>query len=407
MNQAQRARWAGRIAVAALCAGGCTTTASAKEYGPGVTDTQITIGQTMAYSGPASAYGTIGRAEAAYFAKVNAEGGINGRQIRMLSLDDGYSPPKTVELTRRLVEQEQVLLLFSSLGTSPNVAVHKYLNANRVPQLFIASTGMQWNDPQNFPWTIALAPNQKTNIADQVKYLVRHYPNARVAVLYENTDFGREYRAVLKQLLGDAAQRMIVGEAAYETSDPSVDTQIIALKGTGADTFFNFSTAKFAAQAIRKIYDIGWRPLHFMPSAVASIATVLKPAGLEKSIGLIADAYWKDPTDPQWKDDVAVREYLAWLKRYYPEGDVSEIQNVFGYSAAQLMVHVLRQCGDDLTRDNIIRQATHLKELQLPMLLPGIRIDTSPTDYLPIEQTRMIRFDGVGWVPLDERSPVR
>jgi branched-chain amino acid transport system substrate-binding protein len=360
----------------------------------------------MAYSGPASPYATIGRAEAAYFAKVNAEGGINGRHIRLISLDDGYSPPKTVELTRRLVEHDQVLLLFSSLGTSPNAAVHKYLNANRVPQLFIASTGMQWNDPQHYPWTIALAPNQKTNIAGQVQFLLRNYPNARVAVLYENTDFGREYRAVLKELLGDAAPRMIVAEASYETSDATVHTQIIALQAANPDTFFNFSTSRFAAQAIRKIYDIGWRPLHFVPSAVASLATVLKPAGLEQSIGLIADAYWKDPSDPRWKDDAGVRDYLAWLKRYYPEGDVSEIQNVFGYSAAQLLVHVLRQCGDELTRDNVMRQAGHLKNVELPMLLPGIHIDTNPTDYLPIKETRLMRFDGLHWVPLDERVPM-
>jgi branched-chain amino acid transport system substrate-binding protein len=373
-----------------------------KRYGPGVTDTEIKIGQTMAYSGPASAYGTIGAAEAAYFAKVNAEGGVNGRRIRLISLDDGYSPPKTVEQTRRLVEQEKVLLMFSSLGTGPNAAVHKYLNANKVPQLFIASTGMQWHDPQSFPWTMALAPNQRTNIADQVHYLIERHPAARIAVLYENTDYGREYLQALKGLLGGAAGRMIVAAASYETSDATVDSQIITLQSSGADSFFNFSTAKFASQAIRKIHDLGWKPLHFLPSSVASIATVLKPAGLDKSVGLISDAYWKSPTDPRWAGDPAVQAYLAWMAAYFPKGNVEEIQNVFGYSAAQLLVHVLRQCGENLVRENVMRQATSLRDLELPMLLPGIRIDTSATDYLPVEQTRMVRFDGKRWEPLDE-----
>lgn len=406
MQTGSRRTWPVRVGATLIVGGSCLLPALAdKSYGPGVTDTQIKIGQTMAYSGPASAYGTIGRAEAAYFAKVNAEGGVNGRRIELVSLDDGYSPPRTFEQTRLLVEREEVLLLFSSLGTGPNAAVQKYLNARGVPQLFIASTGMKWNDPQKFPWTMALAPNQKTNIAGQVGYLTRNHPDARIAVFYENTDFGKEYLNVLKELLGDAAGRMIVAEASYETSDPTVDSQIIALQASNADTFFNFSTSRFAAQAIRKIHDIGWRPLHFVPSAVASVATVLKPAGLEKSVGLIADAYWKDPTDPRWKQDEAVQDYLAWIKKYYPAGDVDEIQNVFGYSAAQLMVHVLKQCGHELTRDNVMRQAAHLRQLQLPMLLPGITIDTSPTDYLPIEQTRLIRFDGTRWVPFDERTP--
>lgn len=391
------------LGAALVGVGSCLSPALAqKSYGPGVTDSEIKIGQTMAYSGPASPYGTIGKAEAAYFAKVNAEGGINGRQIKLFSLDDGYSPPKTVEHTRRLVEQEQVLLLFSSLGTGPNAAVHRYLNVNKVPQLFIASTGMKWHDPQNFPWTIALAPNQRTNIADQVGYLLKEHPNAKIAVLYENTDYGTEYLMTLKDLLGQKANKMIVATASYETSDPTVDSQIISLQASGADTFFNFSTAKFASQAIRKIYDLGWKPRHFVPSAVTSIATVLKPAGLDKSVGLIADAYWKSPTDPRWRNDQAVRDYLAWMMQYFGDGDIDEIQNVYGYSAAQLMVHVLEQCGNDLTRENVMRQATSLKDLELPMLLPGIKIKTGATDYLPIEQTQMVRFDGTRWVPFDE-----
>ena len=403
MKQVASGRWLVSLSTTLFGVCLCALAAVAgRNYSPGVTDSEIKIGQTMAYSGPASLYGTIGRAEAAFFAKINAAGGVHGRRIKLISLDDGYSPPRTVEQTRRLVEQEQVLLMFSSLGTSPNAAVHRYLNASKVPQLLIASTGMKWHDPHNFPWTMALAPNQQTNIADQVKYLLKHRSDAKIAVLYENTDYGREYLMALRDLLGETKANTIVAAASYETSDPTVDSQIITLKTSGADTFFNFSTAKFASQAIRKIHDLGWKPLHFIPSAVASVATVLKPAGLDRSAGLISDAYWKAPTDPRRQNDPAVREYLAWLAKYYPEGDAEEIQNVFGYSAAQLLVHILEQCGDDLTRDNVLRQATNLKDLELPMLLPGIRINTSPTDYLPIEQTRLVRFDGRQWTPLDE-----
>ena len=353
----------------------------------------------MAYSGPASAYGTIGRAEAAYFDKINSEGGVNGRKITLISVDDGYNPSRTVEQTRRLLEQEGVLLFFSSLGTDPNAAVHAYLNAKRVPQLFIASTGMQWDDPGHFPWTMALAPNQRVNLSHEARFLLKDRPQAKIAVLYENTDFGREYLAVLKELLGGHAREMIVAEASYETFDATVDTQIISLQASGADTFFNFSTPKFASQSIRKIHDIGWRPTHFLSSAVSSIATVLQPAGLEKSVGLISVAYWKDPTDPRWEADQAMRDYRAWMVRFYPSGDVSEIQNVFGYSAAQLMVHVLRKCGDDLTRENVMRQATSLEHVELAMLLPSIIVNTRMDDYLPIKEMQMVRFDGKQWVP--------
>ncbi len=399
----QASNWANRAA-AALYAVWCLTAvaAAAPHYDPGASDTEIKIGQTMAYSGPASAYATIGRAEAAYFAKVNAEGGVNGRRIKLVSLDDGYSPPKTVEQTRRLVEQEGVLLLFSSLGTDPNAVVHAYLNAKHVPQLFIASTGMQWDDPKHFPWTMALAPNQSVNLLHEAKYLLMRHPDAKIAVLYENTDFGKEYLAVLKELLGDKAHGMVVAEASYQTTDSTVDSQIIALQASGADTFFNFSTPKFAAQSIRKIYDLGWHPAHFLSSASSSIATVMRPAGLERSVGLISVAYWKDPTDPRWQGDPAAQNYLDWMSKYFPDGDVGEIQNVFGYSAAQLMVHVLKQCGDDLTRENAMRQASSLTNLELPMLLPGIVVNTSPSDYLPIKEMRMVRFDGTQWVPFEE-----
>jgi len=380
----------------------CSVAMAAPRYDPGVTDSEIRIGQTMAYSGPASAYGTIGRAEAAYFAKINAEGGVNGRKVKLVSVDDGYSPARTVEQTRRLVEQEHVLLLFSSLGTDPNAAVHAYLNRKGIPQLFIASTGMQWDDSKHFPWTMALAPNQRVNLWHEAQYLLERRPNAKVAVLYENTDFGRDYLAVLKDLLGAKARSMILAEASYETSDPTVDTQIIALAASGADTFFNFSTPKFASQSIRKIYDLRWRPTHFLSSAVSSIASVLRPAGLEKSIGLVSVAYWKDPTDPRWQDDAAARDYLAWMARFFRDGDVNEIQNVFGYSAAQLMVHVLSKCGDDLTRENVMRQAASLDHVELPMLLPGITVNTQADDYLPIKEMRMVQFDGNQWVPFDQ-----
>src|SRR5262249_3410990 len=259
-----------------------------------------------------------------------------------------------------------------------------------------------WDDPRNFPWTMALAPNQKVNLAHEAQYLLEHRPQAKIAVLYENTDFGREYLAVLKELLGERAREMIIAEASYETSDATVDSQIIALRASGADTFFNFSTPKAASQSIRKIYDIGWRPMHFLSSAVSSIATVLQPAGLEKSAGLISVAYWKDPTDPRWRSDPAVRDYLAWMARFFPDGDVNEIQNVFGYSAAQLMVHVLKKCGDDLTRENVMRQAAALDHVDLPMLLPGITVSTRPDDYLPIKEMHMVRFDGKQWMPFDQ-----
>ena len=373
-----------------------------KKYGPGVTDTEIKIGQTMPYSGPLSAFGTIGRAEAAYFDMVNAQGGVNGRRIRLISLDDGYSPPKTIEQTRKLVESDEVLLLFSSFGTPPNTAAMKYLNAKQVPQLFIAATGMKWGDPHNFPWTMAFLPSQKSGTAGYVRYLLKTRPDAKIGVLYQNDDFGKDYVKALRDHLGDKAGRMIVAEVSYESSDPSVDSQIATLKGSGADTFFSFASPKFSAQAIRKAYDIDWKPLYFIPYSASSVSAVLQPAGLQKSVGVISSAYVKDPTDPQWKADAATREWLTWMKKYFADGDLAEIYNVYAYTNAQLLVHVLKQCGDDLTRENVMKQAARLKNFELPMLLPGITINTSATDYDPIKQLQLMRFDGKEWVRFGE-----
>jgi len=373
-----------------------------RRYGPGVTDTEIKIGQTMPYSGPLSAFGTIGRAEAAYFDMVNEQGGVNGRRIRLISLDDGYSPPKTIEQTRKLVESDEVLLLFSSFGTPPNTAAMKYLNAKQVPQLFIAATGMKWGDPRNFPWTMAFLPSQKSGTAGYVRYLLKTRPDAKIGVLYQNDDFGKDYVKALKDLLGDKAGSMMVAEVSYESTDPSVDSQIATLQGSGADTFFSFTSPKFSAQAIRKAYDIGWKPLYFIPYSATSVSAVLQPAGLQKSVGVISSAYVKDPTDPQWKADAATRDWLTWMKKYFPDGDLVEIYNVYAYTNAQLLIHVLKQCGDDLTRENVMKQAASLKNFELPMLLPGVRINTSATDYDPVKQLQLMRFDGKEWVRFGE-----
>jgi branched-chain amino acid transport system substrate-binding protein len=374
---------------------------AAKQYGPGVSDTEVKVGQTMPYSGPVSAWGTLGRAEAAYFKMLNEQGGVNGRKIDLISLDDGYSPPRTVEQTRRLVEQDNVLAIFSPFGTPTNTAIQKYLNAKKVPHLFLAAIGMRWNDPPHFPWTIALWQDQFTESATGATWLLKHRPNAKVAVLYQNDDYGKDYVKGLKDALGPGAAAMIVGEASYEVTDPTVDSQIIALKSSGADTLFTFASPKFAALSVRKTYDIGWKPLHIVAQPGTSVGSVLRPAGLEKSVGLIGASFLKDPTDPQWHDDPAMKAWLAWMQKYYPEGDVTDWFNVYGYTIAQALVYVLKQCGDNLTRENIMAQATSLKDLELPMLLPGIKINTSATDFRTIRQLRLQRFDGKQWVKLE------
>ncbi len=368
-----------------------------KQYGPGVSDREIVIGQTMPYSGPLSAFGTMGRAQAAYFAMINERGGVNGRKIKLISLDDGYSPPRTVEQTRKLVEAEQVLLLFSGFGSPPNMSVLKYLNAKRVPQLFIAATGMKWGDPRQYPWTMAFLPSQRTGSAGYMRYVLENKPQARIGILYQNDDFGNDYLRAVKDQLGDKAPRMIVSEQAYESTDPTVDSQIVSLKASGADVFFNFGSPKFAAQAIRKAYDIGWHPLQFIAYTSTSVSAVLHPAGVEKATGILSSAYLKDPTDPQWKDDPAARDWGAWMEKYYPQGDRADIYNVYGYAAAQLMVLVLERCGDNLTRENVMQQAGSLKEVRLPMLLPGVSLNTSATDYDPVKQMQLMRFNGKQW----------
>ena len=374
-----------------------STALAQKKYGPGVTETEIKIGNTNPYSGPASAYGTIARSEAAYFKFINDQGGINGRNINFISLDDAYSPPKTVEQVRRLVEQEEVLFIFQSLGTPSNTAIHKYMNARKVPQLFVATGATKWGDPQNFPWTIGWQPNYQTEGHLYAKYLLQNKPDARIAVLYQNDDYGKDYVKGLRDGLGDKAAKMVVAEASYEVTDPTIDSQIVTLKASGADTFYNVTTPKFAAQAIRRVYDMGWKPLHVLNNVSYSVGSVLTPAGLEKSVGLITAAYTKDPVDPQWKNDPGFKEYAAWFKKYYPEGEINDSFNVAGYLIAQGVVHVLKACGDDLSRENVMRQMTIIKDLQLPMMLPGIKWNTSPDDYFLIESAQLARFDGKEW----------
>ncbi|MFH1043742.1 MAG: ABC transporter substrate-binding protein [Pseudomonadota bacterium] len=372
-----------------------------KKYDPGASDTEIKIGNIMPYSGPASAYATIGKVEAAYFRKINDEGGINGRKIDFVSVDDGYSPPKAVEMARRLVEQDQVLLIFNPLGTASNSAIQKYMNANKVPQLFVATGASRWGDPNNFPWTIGGQPNYQTEGRIYGRHILRTKPGARIGVLYQNDDYGKDYLKGFKDGLGDKAKQ-IVAEVSYELSDPTVDSQIVQLKASGADVFFNVTTPKFAAMAIRKAYDIGWRPLQYLNTVSFSVGSVLTPAGLEKSVGLITVAYLKDPSDTQWQNDPAIRQWRAFMQKYYPQGSQTDSLNVYGYGLAQILAQVLKQAGDDLTRENIMRQAANLRDLQLDVALPGVTINTSANDYYPFESLRLQRFDGKQWVLFGE-----
>ena len=372
------------------------------QYGPGVSDSAIRIGNTNPYSGPASAYGAIGRAIQAYFAKVNEEGGINGRKIDFVSLDDGYSPPRTVEQIRKLVEQEQVLLIFQSLGTPTNTAVHQYMNTRQVPQLFVATGATKWGQPDKFPWTMGWQPNYRSEAKIYAKYILENRPGARIGVLYQNDDYGKDYLEGFKAGLGEEAAKLIVAELSYEVTDPSVDSQIISLKDSGAQIFFNVTTPKFAAQAIRKAADIGWQPLHLLNTVSNSVGSVLEPAGLDKAVGVITTLYQKDPSDPQWRDSQEYQDWSAWMDEYNPEADKSDQFNVYGYNVAMTLAHVLEQCGDDLTRENVMRQAASIADLELPMLLPGVRIATGADDYYPIESMMMARFDGQKWVLFGE-----
>ncbi|MFA7504236.1 MAG: ABC transporter substrate-binding protein [Burkholderiaceae bacterium] len=365
----------------------------AKEYGPGVTDTEIKIGNIMPYSGPASAYGVIGKAEAAYFQYINDQGGINGRKIEFVSLDDGYSPPKAVEQTRKLVEQDEVLLVFQALGTPSNSAVQKYMNSRKVPQLFVATGASKWNDPENFHWTMGWQPTYFDEAVIYAKHVLKNDPDAKIGILYQNDDFGKDYLDGFKAGLGDKYGSMVVAEISYEVTDPTIDSQMVSLKGSGADTFFNITTPKFAAQAIKKAAEIDWTPVHYMTVVSASIGAVLEPAGLENAKGIYTGFYLKDATDPQWQDDPGLKDWTAWMDKYLPTADKADGFYVFGYTVAQTMVQVLKQAGDELTRENIMKQAANL-DLELPMLLPGIRIKTSETDYGPIQSLQIGQFNG-------------
>ncbi len=367
------------------------------KYDTGATDKEIKIGQTMPYSGPASAYGTIGKTEQAYMKMINDQGGINGRKINLISLDDGYSPPRAVEQVRKLVEQEQVLFLWQTLGTPSNSAIHKYVNQKKIPHLFLATGATKWGDPKNFPWSMGGQPAYQTEAHIYARYLLKTKPDAKIAVLYQNDDYGKDLLKGLKDGLGAKAAKMIVGEVSYEVTDPTVDSQVVTLKGTGADTMFHFATPKFAAQAIRKVYDIGWKPLQFVNNVSAQVQSVLIPAGLEKSTGLLTALYIKDINDPQWADSKDIKDYFAFMKKYYPEGDLKEFNNAYGYMQSNLLMQTLKQAGNDLTRENVMRQAANLKNVELPLLLPGIKINTSPTDFYPIEQQMMAKFDGKIW----------
>ena len=368
-----------------------------KKYDPGASDTEIKIGNIMPYSGPASAYGTIGKVEAAYFKKVNDEGGINGRKITFITYDDGYSPPKTKEMVRKLVEEDKVLFVFQTLGTPSNTMIWDYLNEEKVPQLFVATGASKWGDPKGHPWTMGWQPNYQTEGTIYGQYVVKTKPGAKIAVLYQNDDYGKDYLKGFKDGLGDKAKQ-IVAEVSYEVTDPTVDSQIVQLKGSGADVFFNITTPKFAAMAIRKAYDIGWTPLQFLNNVSASIGSVLVPAGLEKSVGLISVAYLKDANDKQWENDPGIKEWRAFMAKYYPDGNLADGSNVYGYAVAQTLVQALKQAGNNLTRENVMKQAASLKDLQLNVALPGVKINTSATDFYPFESMQLQKFDGKQWV---------
>jgi branched-chain amino acid transport system substrate-binding protein len=369
---------------------------------PGVTATEIKIGHTNPYSGPASAYGTIGKAIAAYFKKVNDEGGINGRKINFVSVDDSYSPPKTVEMVRRLVEQDQVAFVFQTLGTPTNSAIHKYMNQQKVPQLFVATGATKWGDPKHFPWTMGWQPTYQAEGHIYAQYIMKNVPNAKVGILYQNDDYGKDYVKGIKDGFGEAAKKIIVSEQTYEVTDPTVDSQIVNLKNSGANIFYNVTIPKFATQAIKKSHDIGWKPLHLLNSVSSSIGVVLKPAGVEAAKDIITSRYLKDPTDPAIKNDAGYKEWVAFMQKYYPEGALNDDFNVYGYTVAQGLVHVLKQCGNDLSRANIMKQAANIKDLTLPMLLPGIKVNTSATDFYPIQQEQLAKFDGERWVNFGE-----
>ena len=388
-----------RTCAAALLALALGATAFAqKRYDPGASDTEVRIGHIGPYSGPASAYGTIGKAASAYIAKVNAEGGIHGRRIVLLSVDDGYNPAKTVEQARKLVEHDEVLALFAPLGTAQNLAIQRYMNAKKVPQLFVATGATRFGDPKAFPWTMGWQPTYQTEGKIYAQHILSTKPNAKIAVLMQNDDFGKDFLKGFLEALGDKAKTMIVAQSTYEVTDPTIDSQMVNLKASGADTFFSITTPKFAAQAIRKAADIGWKPTQYLSSVSVSVSAVIKPAGPENAVGVISATYLRDPADDMWKGSKEYEDYKTWFSKYYPSGDLSDSLNVLGYSSAQTLEQVLRKAGDDLTRANIMKVAANL-QYSPPMLYPGIEVKTSPTDFYPIERMQLVRFNGTRYEP--------
>ncbi|MET3906814.1 ABC-type branched-subunit amino acid transport system substrate-binding protein [Bradyrhizobium sp. S3.3.6] len=393
-------------ALAMLTAGVLVTTPAVAEktYDPGASDTEIKIGNIMPYSGPASSYGVIGKTEAAFFRMINDQGGINGRKINFVSYDDAYSPPKAIEQARKLVESDEVLLIFQALGTPSNSAIMKYMNAKKVPQLFVASGGTKFGDPKNFPWTMGFQPNYQSEGRIYAKYIRDNFPNGKIAVFWQNDDAGKDQFKGLKDGLGDKASMiiadkasMIIADKSYEVSDPSIDSQIVALHDSGADIFFSWAAPKGSAQAIRKVGELGWKPKFFLANTATSVASVLKPAGLDYAKDIISTVYLKDPTDPTWDKDPAVIKWREFMDKYYPDGDKANSNNIYGYVQAEAMAQVLKQCGDTLTRDNVMKQAANLKNFHTDLMLPGIMVNTSPDDYFPIEQMQLMRFNGQAW----------
>jgi branched-chain amino acid transport system substrate-binding protein len=390
------------LASAALLTLGATAGPAAAENAPGVTAIEIKIGQTMPYSGPVTAFGTLGKGELAFFNMINDQGGVNGRRITLVSLDDGYAPPKTVEQTRKLVEQERVALLFSSIGTAPNTAVQKYLNDRKIPQIFIGSGASKWGNYQEFPWTIGGV--QATFRAEgriYARYILQHKADARIGVLYQNDDYGKDYFLGLKDVLSDKFDKMVLTQS-YEPTDPTIDSQIVSLQGAGVDAIIVGATPKFAAQSIRKVYDIGWKPMFFLSNVAIWVNSVMAPAGVEKGVGIISSAYVKDPTDPGWDDDPGMKQWRDFMKKYMRDADASDQNYVNSFNSGMVLVQALKQCGDDLSRENILKQATNIRDLELPMLLPGIKVNTGPTDYFPIKQMQLMRWDGKRWVRFGE-----
>jgi branched-chain amino acid transport system substrate-binding protein len=368
-----------------------------KKYDTGASDTEIKIGNVEAYSGPASAYGIIGKTEEAYFKMINDQGGVNGRKINWISYDDGYSPPKTVEQIRKLIESDEVFLVFNALGTPTQTAVQKYHNSKKVPQLFLATGASKWNDPKDFPWTMGYQPSYRVEARIFAKYILKAKPDAKVAVFYANDDFGKDYVAGLKEVFGDKSSSILIAEESYETTEPSIDSHIVKLKGTGADVLVNISTPKFAAQAIKKMAELQWKPMHVMTDVSISIGAVMKPAGFEASEGILSAGYLKDASDPQWASDEGMKKFMAFIEKYMPGANIADANLVYGYAASQTMVQVLKQAGDDLTRANVMKQAASLKDFAPDTTLPGIKVNTSATDFAPIEQLKMMQFKNGKW----------